>query len=365
MVVVGAGLLVTVRGSWFPAYSALDVVGFPSRAMIGGLMVLLGARPPRRIAVGMIVAFALGEAFTAGGGKLLGSVMPTGFLGGVGCLLVAAGWGATSPDWRPAVSAMVRTLLLPVFIIDSCFLLDITAHLHPVTLDDHLFAADSQLGFLPEPIVVGLFVHFPLLSRLCESIYLGLPLMLLVVPSLPLKGPLTSEPDFFTEMIAVGAFGYVLYHVVPVCGPTYAFDPHSQLGTPIPIPIRQWEWRNGVPSLHTAWALMIAWQTRRRGKWVYGMGLVFMTLTLLATLGLGEHYLADLAVGCIFAVSVRLALMKRWEPLAVCAGMILGWDALLRSDLVFRSWPSGTMLALLLVSFVLPLLILRREAAQA
>ena len=55
-----------------------------------------------------------------------------------------------------------------------------------------------------------------------------------------------------------------------------------------------------MPSLHVAWALLVYWLWRSsRWRWIV---LAYLLLTMLATLGGGEHYLVDLAG----SISVRL-----------------------------------------------------------
>src|SRR5207247_2117622 len=62
---------------------------------------------------------------------------------------------------------------------------------------------------------------------------------------------------------------------------------------------------NGIPSVHMATALLIFWFLRR---WWWGslIGLVFILLTILATLGLGQHYLFDLICAIPYAALVYL-----------------------------------------------------------
>src|SRR5260370_4594562 len=54
--------------------------------------------------------------------------------------------------------------------------------------------------------------------------------------------------------------------------------------------------RNCMPSLHTAWALVIWWQARSLGRPMRIMAGVYLGFTVLATVGYGAHYVFDLVV---------------------------------------------------------------------
>jgi membrane-associated phospholipid phosphatase len=71
--------------------------------------------------------------------------------------------------------------------------------------------------------------------------------------------------------------------------------------------------RNAVPSLHSAWALLIWWSLRYSKNWMRGLATVFLALTLLATLGLGEHYPIDLVVALPFAVAAMSACVGQYQ----------------------------------------------------
>lgn len=87
---------------------------------------------------------------------------------------------------------------------------------------------------------------------------------------------------------------FPIYALIPVSGPVYAFG-----GFPYIIPnpslhaIHLSVAPNGIPSVHMSTALLVAvffW------RWKAGrvFGIAWIALTILATLGLGEHYMIDL-----------------------------------------------------------------------
>ncbi len=96
-----------------------------------------------------------------------------------------------------------------------------------------------------------------------------------------------------------------IYVMFPVCGPAYAFsgfpDQMPSVVTPHPVAINAAP--NGIPSVHMSTALLILWLLRH---WWWGRiaGILFLVLTVLATLGLGEHYLLDLVLAVPYTALV-------------------------------------------------------------
>lgn len=118
--------------------------------------------------------------------------------------------------------------------------------------------------------------------------------------------------------VIIYALGFFCYSVIPISGPIYTFDINDFFGQmPDPslfdtgvgfIPPNP---RNGMPSMHYTGAflvLMFASVLSWRG-YFYG-ALVFWLLTIVATIGTGEHYILDLIVAAPFAISVGLLLIS-------------------------------------------------------
>jgi membrane-associated phospholipid phosphatase len=89
-----------------------------------------------------------------------------------------------------------------------------------------------------------------------------------------------------------------------VCGPVFVFAdfPAAQQRVPVhPIPVDAIP--NGIPSVHVSTALLMLWFLR---EWPIGraIGLIYLALTIGATLGIGQHYFFDLlcAVPYTFAI---------------------------------------------------------------
>jgi hypothetical protein len=71
------------------------------------------------------------------------------------------------------------------------------------------------------------------------------------------------------------------------------------------VPILRTGVRNAMPSLHTAWVLLVWWNSKGLARWIRAIALLFLILTVMATLGTGEHYFVDLIVAFPFALMVQ------------------------------------------------------------
>ena len=80
-----------------------------------------------------------------------------------------------------------------------------------------------------------------------------------------------------------------------------------------------------MPSLHVGWAFLLFWNLRTR-RIMGVLSAVFLILTALATVGSGEHYLADLIVAIPLALTVQASLIQsrsEWRLAALTAGSVL------------------------------------------
>jgi hypothetical protein len=96
-----------------------------------------------------------------------------------------------------------------------------------------------------------------------------------------------------------------IYLMFPVCGPAYAFPgfPYHVPSNITPHPMTIDAAPNGIPSVHTSTALLVLWLLRH-WWWGRAAGGLFLVLTVLATLGLGEHYLIDLVLAAPYTALV-------------------------------------------------------------
>jgi len=100
------------------------------------------------------------------------------------------------------------------------------------------------------------------------------------------------------------------YGLIPVSGPRYAFRGFPQLPEQFTLStITLKAAPNGMPSIHTSTALLVVWFTWRWKWWGRTAGLAFLALTIIATLGTGEHYLIDLIAAVPYtALILRLGI---------------------------------------------------------
>ncbi|WP_022956179.1 fused MFS/spermidine synthase [Perlucidibaca piscinae] len=202
-----------------------------------------------------------------------------------------------------------------LFVLCATSALELTAALRPLTLDRNLLVWDLLLfGDLPARVVHDVVTDLPLLFLISAMVYLALPFGLMLLRYWQLSHPGRIPFNVTHSFLLTGALGFLLYFLFPVCGPKFilgsAFPDHipdvnGALALPAmvdPFP------RNGMPSLHTAWAMIIALATSYLGGMKRFAGILFLLLTVLATLMLGEHYVLDLYAAIPFALLVNVLL---------------------------------------------------------
>lgn len=143
--------------------------------------------------------------------------------------------------------------------------------------------------------------------------------------------------DLITTLLIAGIAGYAFYPFFPVLGPGYIFPAFpsgtgdlalaraAAVGFPTSVP------RNCMPSLHLAEALIVAVHAWRLGerRWQV-VGVVDVALTVLATLGFGKHYVADLLAALPFTYGVLGAARRDARAAAVGAGVTILFLLVLR-----------------------------------
>jgi hypothetical protein len=173
----------------------------------------------------------------------------------------------------------------------------------PWKYDHILIRIDESLGFSAAAIAQPL--QHTLLAPLIVIYQLMVPMMIcwfLVTRYRNVRGSVVWA--YIVELVA----GPILYAVLPACGPIYAFGaqwlypPAVQAG-----PIQLTGSPNAFPSLHVGTALVFVLFSPN--KFWRGVALVFLSGTVFATLGTGEHYgidlVAGLAFGCFAASAAR------------------------------------------------------------
>lgn len=336
MAVVGVlALLVALQigamhaGFQGPLHSLIsDYVATPtaSTVMWAGLgLALVGLTNRCRMAV-LALAVAIDIPFAAarvalGGGLALGNgplIVLTG-------LAVWAGLRWEGPQRTAALRAVSWGALLILATKAADSWLRITAVSRPKVLDEYAMLADHALA-QPSWLVGRLLdAAGPIPSGLLHLIYIELPVAVMVVAVYQLRNAVAGDwpgHHVLRTFAALGVIGPVFYVLFPVVGPIYAFGadggafavadywPHIMPPvelSPHAVGFDAVTPRNCMPSMHTAWALMVFIHSRSGPRWLRWGGTVWLVGTLLATLGAGYHYGVDLAAGAVLCLAVEMA----------------------------------------------------------
>lgn len=217
-----------------------------------------------------------------------------------------------------AIALLVPALILIIFILGCARVLRLTSGISPQTDDAWLYAFDGSLGFQPSFAVGRIMYDSIFLTRASMLTYLALPFAMAVVCAWHIPvGARRISWYMLTVLLLAGVCGWLLYNVVPGTGPVYAFGRDfpwkpvsykdlscsmlTKMTIPTTIP------RNAMPSLHVGWAVLLCWGCRKFPAGLRSAVLVFLILTVFATLGSGQHYLIDLVVSVPFALMVQAA----------------------------------------------------------
>jgi len=192
-------------------------------------------------------------------------------------------------------------------------LLDITEALHPKTFDLFLYSFDSSLRVQISFLMGQLFWTFPWIRFACLVIYIALPLPLALVYAAQLLRRKEKALTVMLAFLVTGPIGVLFYNMLPACGPVHVFGaafPWHPLTSAEAmrmnvLPVLLKGARNAIPSLHMTWVLLVWCNSRGLARWVRAIALVFLGLTVMATLGTGEHYFIDLVVAFPFSLMVQ------------------------------------------------------------
>lgn len=175
------------------------------------------------------------------------------------------------------------------------------------TYDRALAELDVALfGALPAAVVAGWLEQSSILNFFVHLSYASL-MLLVGISCVGKRLPLA--------LIISAALGYLCYMLVPACGPKFAMAswPAVPVLSDIPLELDAVHVRNCMPSLHLTTALLLFYNAARLSvswRWIVALN---VPLTVLATLGLGEHYATDLIAALPFSLLCWF-LAARLEP---------------------------------------------------
>jgi len=268
---------------------------------------------------------------------------------GLGSFLVLGMRAVRSSDVeRKRVFVLLGPALgLVFFIFSAQRALNLADLLYPKTFDLYLYAFDGSLGFQPSFVLGQLFEHSAFVRSVGFLAYQTLPLVMALVYAGHIDPRATRPAWYILELFfAAGLLGWIFYNFVPGTGPAYAFHgmfpdralPYRVLHRLLleRIPVSSDFPRNAIPSLHMGWVLLLWWSCRRFALWARAAALLFLVVTVMATMGTGEHYFIDLVVAAPFALMVEalcqsgISPRKRVVPLIAGCTMTVAWLSLIR-----------------------------------
>nr|WP_203604546.1 phosphatase PAP2 family protein [Streptomyces coelicoflavus] len=262
----------------------------------------------------------------------------------------------------------------------------ITSKTRPDVLDPYVATADHALGNPSWLMGRAVEATGPVGEHLLDWVYAQLAVAAAVVALYQLR-KVAAERRFprhhlVRTFLLIGLLGPGIYMIFPVVGPVFAYGtgafgtggeewaianlwPHTlpPVGTPQPFTYDGVTPRNCMPSLHTAWAVVIFIHSRKGPRVLRWAGTFWLVATLTATLGFGYHYAIDLVAGVVFAVTVEAglrALDRGWDRsggLLVAHGALV-FTAILTStrylapEMARYPWIFGPLLLLSMASVI-------------
>lgn len=257
----------------------------------------------------------------------------------------------------------------------------ITSETRHTVLDPYVATADHALGSPSWLAGRILNATAPVGTSVLGWVYTQLALGAVAVAAYQLRN-VAAERRFprhhvVRTFLAIGLLGPGIYMIFPVVGPIFAYgadggpwalanlwpDTPPSLGTPYPIPHDGITPRNCMPSLHTAWAIVIFIHSRNGPRILRFIGTFWLIATLGATLGFGYHYGADIVAGVVFAVTIEAGMRlfdRGWDwpgiqlvvyGTTVFAALLLSYRYL-PMEMARNPWLFGPLLILSMASVV-------------
>jgi hypothetical protein len=245
-----------------------------------------------------------------------------------------------------------------------------------MTYDRLLYIVDAKLlvarfvtatpGVPPSWVIGRVFLDHDWMRTACGYVYNSLPLGVAICLAFQWQDRQRNiwyPVDLRWQSMTLAVVGFLLYQICPAAGPIYLFSkdfpsvvPHLAAIVAAPGVIGEVP-RNGMPSLHVAGTLLLFWNMRNRAWWLSIAAGIYVTMTALATLGLGEHYLVDLMVAVPLGLSLQAAWLRtqnplRWVATGTGAAITLGWLIAFRTGAALAI-PAGPVMWTLAASTVL------------
>jgi hypothetical protein len=231
-----------------------------------------------------------------------------------------------------------------------------TSNFLPKTYDERVAQLDAAFGLQLSFLLARVMVDHAAIKWVCSFVYATvlLPPALLAIAEgyVGRRVGIGALPTF----LAIAGVGFCIYHILPVVGPRVWF------GDAFPLHVGRHsaiEPRNAMPSLHIAWVLMAFLCARGMMATRFIIG-IWLTIMLVATMGLGEHYLIDLVCAVPFVVFLRAlcaselswSVYGRWSAIVVGGSILFIWGLVVRGVIDPAEIP-GTVPALSVCTVIL------------
>lgn len=321
-------------------------------AIAGGFIFYLRNWPKLSEQIAWVIAsfgFSLIVRFPHNGWINIGSGVLSLFGFGAFLMLGCRWIWSQAVERRKTYAVLAPAAALVLFVLSAQRALNLANLLYPKTYDLYLYVFDGAFGFQPSFLAGRAMAASSLLRVLATLTYVSLPFVMALVYALRLpKNAERPSWELITLFLLAGLGGWALYNIVPATGPRFVFAadfPSHALPYPMlsklflePIPLSSDIPRNAIPSLHMAWVVLLCWNAKDLSKKIRVFLGIYAALTVLSTIGSGEHYFVDLVaalpfalfVQCVVAPGVKSMLNRRIASAASGLALTLIWLLLVR-----------------------------------
>jgi hypothetical protein len=373
-------LLMAVVLVVFARVLQMGTAPFVTFAFVGVLVMQVAAKPSLKelaaaVGFGAIVAllyFAGHGQVNTYAGRWIG--LPGGFIGMGSLEVLATRWIWAEDSDRGNFDLVHDAALLAGMCICSAIALGVAMDFTPLTYDRMLLAADMKFGGPPSWVIGELFRSHNWFSWICAYVYNSLPIGLSVCLAaewrMRHKG-IRPAADLRWLVVTLGIIGFLMYQICPASGPVYLADKPFPFEIPnlsgmalIAVPVREAA-RNAMPSLHVGWTLLLFWSLRGKRRIVRAIALLYLVLTVFATLGSGQHYLVDLMVAPAVALTVQAVCtpgrtFAKLLALGLGASLSMCWLIAFRSGAALAIPQGAWMWTLASMTAAIPLVLFSR-----
>jgi hypothetical protein len=216
----------------------------------------------------------------------------------------------------------------------------------PVIYDPVLYRIEALGGLHVAGFVQVLSILAHRMAWICMTVYSELPVIVIFAASSQLVYSKWHFRDNLFIQFILGAFlGYALYYLLPAVGPGPYFRANFPASMPNPslIPIHPTYFsdggltpRNAMPSMHAAWAIMSFLALRNSPFSHRVLGILYVIVTFITTIGFGFHYILDWVVALPLVLLIRgLTVAQpfagpRSEAIIVGGLLLVSWCAIIR-----------------------------------